>query len=445
MGSANFRNELLLLSGQGDALLGSKILIIDDEETNVRLLRRILQHSGFENISSTTDSRRTVGLFKEVRPDLVLSDWLMPHLDGGGVLGLLRQLIGQDDYLPIVVLTADVTPQTKRLALSMGATDFLTKPIDALEVTLRVGNLLKTRWSHVKILEQNAMLEEMVRKRTRHLQETLAELQQSNAELKRAEQAVRAFNAELEQRVHDRVADLTHAQEVLEMRNLDLQQFAYVASHDLKTPLRTISGFVELLRDTYGGQFDARGVEWIRRASDGAHRLDALIDNLLTYSQLDSRAQPFQPVDLAAVLDNAREDLGAVIQETAAEVASGALPTITGDRIQLTQLFWNILDNAIKYRGASCPRIHVSAQMTQGEWVFAIADNGIGIDPQHHEKIFELFRRLHSQRTFAGDGVGLSICRRIVTRHSGKIWVESQPGQGCTVIFTLPSSIDAHS
>src|ERR1700722_19698021 len=173
MGTAHSSNDILPLPVRDGLLLRSKILIIDDEEVNVRLLKRILQFGGFENVVSTTDSRVAIALFLDVRPDLILTDWLMPHLDGNLVVGQLRQLIGPDDFLPIVVLTADVTPEAKRQALTIGATDFLTKPIDAIEVTLRAGNLLRARWSHLKIREQNAVLEETVQRRTLHLEQTL--------------------------------------------------------------------------------------------------------------------------------------------------------------------------------------------------------------------------------------------------------------------------------
>jgi PAS domain S-box-containing protein len=227
------------------------------------------------------------------------------------------------------------------------------------------------------------------------------------------------------------------AQKALEIRNTDLQQFAYIASHDLKTPLRTISGFVELLQVNYAGQLDAQGADWIRRASEGAHRLEARIDNLLLYSRLDSRAAPFEPVDCRAVLAETLEALESVIRETGAEVTADQLPIVMGDSSQLVQLFQNLIGNGIQYRGPTRPRIHVSAKRTNGDWLFSIADNGIGIHPQYHERIFELFRRLHSQKAYPGDGIGLTLCRRVVGRHGGRIWIESEPGRGCTIFFTL--------
>jgi PAS domain S-box-containing protein len=227
------------------------------------------------------------------------------------------------------------------------------------------------------------------------------------------------------------------AQRALELRNLDLQQFAYIASHDLKTPLRTISGFVELLQINYSERFDSQGKDWIRRVSEGAHRLEARIDNLLTYSRLDSRPEPFVTVNFETVLEQTLDDLESLILENGAEITADKLPIVSGDPTQLVQVFQNLLGNGIKYRGVAQPRIHVSAKRVNGNWLFSVADNGIGIESQHHERVFDLFRRLHSQKAYPGDGIGLPLCRRIIGRHGGKIWIESEPGKGSTVFFTL--------
>jgi PAS domain S-box-containing protein len=233
------------------------------------------------------------------------------------------------------------------------------------------------------------------------------------------------------------VTERMQAQKDLELRNIDLQQFAFMASHDLKTPLRTISGFVELLQANYSGRLDDRGTDWIRRVSEGAHRLETCIDNLLLYSRLDSQATPFEPVNCQTVLRDALESLQAVIHETEADITAGELPTVMADGTQLLQLFQNLIDNGIKYRGAARPSIHVSSKRGNGEWVFSFADNGIGIGPEHHQRVFELFRRLHTLQAYPGDGIGLTLCRRIVGRHKGRIWVESEIGKGCTFFFTI--------
>jgi PAS domain S-box-containing protein len=233
------------------------------------------------------------------------------------------------------------------------------------------------------------------------------------------------------------ITERTSAQKALELRNLDLQQFAYIASHDLKTPLRTISGFVELLQINYSERFDSQGKDWIRRVSEGAHRLEARIDNLLTYSRLDSRPEPFVTVNFQTVLEQTLDDLESLILETGAEITADKLPIVSGDPTQLVQVFQNLLGNGIKYRGVARPRIHISAKRVNGNWLFSVADNGIGIERQHHERVFDLFRRLHSQKAYPGDGIGLPLCRRIIGRHGGKIWIESEPEKGSTVFFTL--------
>jgi PAS domain S-box-containing protein len=238
-----------------------------------------------------------------------------------------------------------------------------------------------------------------------------------------------------------------HAQEALETNNAelersnrDLRQFTYAASHDLKTPLRAIGGFVGLLEAHYATQLSTQAADWIHRAAAGAKRLDKLIDDLQSYARLDSEAERFASIDCRAAIDEATELLQAAIAEADAEVSVGELPVVVGNRTQLVQLFQNLLGNAIKYRGEHAPRIRVAADLKDSEWVFSIADNGIGIDPKHHEQIFEVFRRLHTQDAFPGTGIGLAVCRRIVQRHGGRIWVESERGKGSTFLFTIPDA-----
>jgi PAS domain S-box-containing protein len=248
---------------------------------------------------------------------------------------------------------------------------------------------------------------------------------------KQAEAALRVAHDILEQRVRERTAELQRS-------NAELEQFAYVASHDLQEPLRMVASYTQLLARRYEGKLDADADEFIGYAVDGANRMQRLINDLLAYSRLGSKGEKFEPSDCAAIFDAACGNLRSPIDETGAVVTHNALPTVRGDQDQLVQLFQNLLGNAIKYRGDAPPRINVSAAKQNDAWVFAVKDNGVGIDPKYSERIFTIFQRLHSQAEFPGTGVGLAICKKIVERHGGRIWVESRPGQGSTFYFTIP-------
>ncbi|HJW24947.1 MAG TPA: ATP-binding protein [Rhodocyclaceae bacterium] len=258
------------------------------------------------------------------------------------------------------------------------------------------------------------------------------------SERKAAETKLRQVNESLEQRVRLRTAELSRVNEALMQSNQELQRFAYVASHDLQTPLRSITGFVQLLRQAYQGRLDRQADEWIGLVIDNTHRLQNLIQELLTYSRADSQAGPLEPTNLSQVFDDVVAALESEIQATGAEVFRDELPIVLGDRIQLGQVFLNLIDNAIKYRSAEPPRISVSARREHDEWLISVRDNGIGIAPKHHERIFEIFRRLHTQKAYPGLGTGLAICRRVIQRHGGRIWVESEMGKGSVFRFTLP-------
>ena len=227
------------------------------------------------------------------------------------------------------------------------------------------------------------------------------------------------------------------AHDALERSNLDLQQFAYVASHDLKTPLRSIGGFVQILERNYGDRLDEKALALIQRTSDAVRRLEHLTEDLLSYARVNSEMRPFAPVDCGEVIGEVIHLLNAAIEDTGAVVTAGELPVVMGDRTQLVQLFLNLVGNGIKYCQDRAPVVHVSATKGNREWLFSVTDNGIGIEAKHHDKIFEVFKRLHTQKEYSGTGIGLAVCRRVVERHGGGIGLTSVPGKGSTFTFTL--------
>lgn len=220
--------------------------------------------------------------------------------------------------------------------------------------------------------------------------------------------------------------------------NADLEQFAYIASHDLQEPLRAIAGCVQLLQQSYAGQLDARADEFIRHTVEGVQRMQALIEDLLAYSRAGGRRDVMQTVDVAEVVNTGLKNLALRIEEAQGQVQVGSLPKVTGDPTQLLQLFQNLLSNALKFRGEVQPVIEVQAWRDGANWLFSVKDNGIGMESQYFERIFRLFQRLHTRRAYPGTGLGLAICKKIVEYHRGQIWVESTPGQGSTFFFTLP-------
>ena len=244
-------------------------------------------------------------------------------------------------------------------------------------------------------------------------------------------------------------AQLREAHDALERKarelarsNEELQQFAYVASHDLQEPLRMISSYTQLLTRRYGDRLDGDAKEFMGFIVDGAARMKQLIEDLLAYSRVGTRGRELQKTDAQAALDKAVLNLRGAQEASGATVTHGALPEVVADGQQLTQLFQNLIGNAMKFRGDAPPRIHVACEERPEVSVFTVTDNGIGLDPQYSERIFMMFQRLHTKAEYPGTGIGLAICKKIVDRHGGRIWVESQPGKGCTFGFTIPRAIE---
>ena len=232
--------------------------------------------------------------------------------------------------------------------------------------------------------------------------------------------------------------DLRRTAEELRRSNRDLEQFAYVASHDLQEPLRMVTGYMDLLEAKYKDRLDKDADEFIAFAVDGARRMQRLISDLLAYSRVGTRGKEFQPVSMQAAFDRAVADLWGVIRDSGADITHDPLPVVWADETQMAQVLLNLFNNAIKFRSDSPPRIHVGVQKEEGHWLFSVRDNGIGIEPRNYERIFLIFQRLHTQQKYPGSGIGLSICKKIIERHGGRIYLESQPGKGSTFFFTLP-------
>lgn len=226
----------------------------------------------------------------------------------------------------------------------------------------------------------------------------------------------------------------------LEQSNAELEQFAYVASHDLQEPLRMIASYLELIERRYKGRLDQDADEFIGFAVDGAKRLQTMIHDLLDYSRVSTRAAPLESVSFEAILEEAISDLGVSIRESETQITHGPMPTVLVDRAQMGQLFRNLIGNALKFKSAATPQVHISAMREPSEWRFSVRDNGIGMEPDHFERVFRMFQRLHTREEYPGTGIGLAVCKRIVERHGGRIWVESVPHEGSKFSFTLPAT-----
>lgn len=369
------------------------ILIVDDRPANLELMATELEAHGYIAVVAQggAEAIERAGF---VKPDLILMDVLMPAMDGFETTRRLKASEGTRD-IPIIFMTALTDTAEKLAGFAAGAVDYVTKPLDGAEVLVRVQTHLTLSTLRKRLLAQNEQL-----------QHEISAHEQTQAALVRS--------------------------------NTELEQLAYVASHDMQEPLRMIASYLQLVAQRYTDKLDDDGREFIGYAVDGAKRMQALINDLLAYSRVGTKAKPFAPVDCAAVVDTALQHLRVAVDESGACIECGALPRVSGDMSQLVQLFQNLLGNAIKFRGSAAPTIRIDCEPRGDGWCISVVDNGIGIEPEYSERIFVLFQRLHGRTQYAGTGIGLALCKKIVERHGGRIWVERAPTQGSSFRFTLP-------
>jgi signal transduction histidine kinase len=362
-----------------------RVLLVEDNLADAELVKHELQRGGFQVI---TDLAQNGAELKDrlgsAEYDIILADYSLPDCRGMDALEVVQQ---QGKHTPVILVTGALGDVTAVECIKQGATDYVLK-----------DNLARLRTAVRRAMNDSRLVERQ-KQSEKQLAESAQELARSNREL---------------------------------------EQFAYVASHDLQEPLRMVANYTQLLADRYQGKLDRDADKYIRYAVEGAVRMQTLIQDLLAYSRTGRGGLRVKTVDVNLVMREAAHNLRAAIEESRATVNIGHLPSLTADPSQLVQLFQNLMGNAIKFRGSEPPVITISARHQGNLYTFSVADNGIGIAPEHLEHIFVIFQRLHTHAEYPGNGIGLSICKKIVEQHGGKIWVESHPGQGSTFHFTLP-------
>ncbi|MEX2561197.1 MAG: ATP-binding protein [Pirellulales bacterium] len=515
-------------------MTAASVLIIDDDKaTLLALPESVRNRLAGVSIDTCESPHMALTQIASIDYDAIVSDILMPEMDG---LTLLARIKALRPHTPTLVITSHDRHDYAVEALRKGAYDFIQKPIDQEYFAASLDRAIRMRQLSRQLEEQRVALaqraqelersQEALRNQTRILQSVLdtahdafisidgdsvildwnpqakltfgwsreevlgrslpdtiiphryreahwqglrrfLETEQGPVLNRRLELAAlhrsgREFPVELtiapvrfgsgyrfNAFVHD-ITERKRSEQALAQRaeelarsNRDLEQFAYVASHDLQEPLRMVAGYVKLLAQRYRGKLDADAGEFIDYAVDGATRMQRLINDLLAYARLGNGGKPLQPTDCDAVLTEALSNLQAAIQETGAEVTHSTLPAVEADAGQLVLVFQNLLSNALKFRGPEPPRVHVEAVREEPMWRFSVQDNGIGIEPRYFERIFLIFSRLHGRAEYPGTGIGLAICKKIVQRHGGCIWLDSQPGRGATFYFTIPAAVGA--
>lgn len=377
----NNNNDLAPQPGQ------LRVLHVEDNELDAELVAAALRRGGF---SASVAVVQTQAEFEQQlrldRPDIVLADYNLPQWKGMEALDVLQRE-GAD--IPLILVSGALGDVTAVECIKRGATDYVLK--DGLA---RLPEAIRRALHEKRLLRLRRLAED----------------------------------------------DLARKVDQLARSNAELEQFAYVASHDLQEPLRMVAAYTQLLAERYRGKLDENADKFIGYASEGALRMQALIQDLLAFSRVGRNDARCAEVDCDGVMKEILLSLGPAMQESGAKVTHGPLPVVCADRSQLTQVFQNLIGNAIKFRGKEAPAVSVQAEKSGEQWLFSVSDNGIGIAPEHAENIFVVFQRLHARTEYPGNGIGLAICKKIIQHYGGKIWVEGRVGHGSVFKFTLPSA-----
>jgi signal transduction histidine kinase len=361
-----------------------RVLVLEDNPLDAALALRALRKDGFDVTADVVqDESAFTQALRTHTPEIVLADYNLPGWKGMEALSVLRRE-GLD--IPMILVSGALGDVTAVECIKQGATDYVLK--DGL-----------------------ARLPEVIRRALREKHERGLRLQGE--------------------------ADLARKVDELARSNADLEQFAYVASHDLQEPLRMVTAYTQLLAERYRGKLDENADKFIGYASEGAMRMQVLIQDLLAFSRVGKK-EASKSFDCNDVVKETLLALTSAIEESGAVVTHGDLPTLWADRTQIVQLFQNLIGNAIKFHGKEPPAVSVQAEKAGQQWQFSVSDNGIGIEPQYAENVFVVFQRLHGRSEYPGNGIGLAICKKIVEGYGGKIWVESQAGAGASFKFTMP-------
>ncbi|MCU7494614.1 MAG: response regulator [Ignavibacteria bacterium] len=422
-----------------EKILPEKILIAEDSLTQLESLKYILQKNSF-NVISAQDGLLALNAALENRPSLVISDIIMPNMDGYELCRRLKSFEQTRD-IPVILLTNLTDSREVIKGLQAGADNFLTKPYSPDFLIAKIRDILENRKSRMQnsnpsgnegikikfegeqyiINSPRAQVIDLLLSTFENAVQKNEELEEANRQLLNVQQELKRKNLELER------------------SNRELELFAYVASHDLQEPVRNLSNYTALLERRYKEKFDEKGRQMLEFISEGARRMHGLIKDLLSYSRLSNMENKFERVELNTIVREALDNLKSSIEESNAQVSYSRLPAVKAVRAQMLQLFQNLISNAIKYRNTQKnPEIEIGCTQNKGMHVFFIKDNGIGIDKSYFEKIFVIFQRLHDRGSYPGSGIGLTICKKIVERHGGRMWVESEIGKGSAFYFSLP-------